>query len=237
MRKAQRIVVVVFAGLALIFFFTRCARYDGSCDAPQAPVAAAPVAPVPTLNPEDALIQSLVATQNVSREAQGQTALTPGLSCQLWTFTGGDRIEPSISGHNQLSGLQYRVSWLLTEPFNQANTVDTQGMSILPEAFQSIYQTYYYVSCTGFIVVTSDDFYTFQVSADDAALVYVDGQLTLNDDNAHSVATVTNAQYLEQGVHSFTVQYAQNGGWQALIINQGNTNDALSVLQPKYFFH
>jgi len=208
------------------------------CPTPVIPVIVQPTPVV--VDPADALltkISALVADENQYRESLGQTALTSGLSCSLYTFTSGDRIEQTIPGHTTLTGFQYVTSFLLSSAFNQPNASSTAGLNILPPALRPVYQNMYFLSCSGSLVVTDDDFYGYSISADDAALLYVDGQLVLNDDNAHSVATVTGQKYLRKGVHSITVQYAQNYGSEALVLQQSSSTQALSVLSPTYFFH
>ena len=174
------------------------------------------VASAPSSQDVDA--QDLINEENASRLAQGQTALSSGLSCNLQTFTGGDRIQASIADHNTLSGLTNVGSFLLAGGFNQEQSSVDVGMNVLPGSIKNVYKTMYLLRCTGYIVVTENQYHSFELTSDDASVMYVDGAKVIDNDNAHATTDKVAVKYLKRGVHSFRLDYAQNYGEQSLVL-------------------
>src|SRR5262249_19551486 len=66
---------------------------------------------------------------------------------------------------------------------------------------------------SGFLKITTAGSYTFQTASDDGSLLYVDGNLVVNNDGSHSLATVTSsAVALGAGMHSIQERYLQGSG-------------------------
>lgn len=180
-----------------------------------------------------AQVNSILAAENVYREGLGQTALSAGLSCTLYTVTGGDRIQSSISGHNTLTGITQVATFLLKKEFNQPESSVNDGMNVLPPALRSVYQNLYLLRCQGQIVVTQTGYVSFETLTDDGSVLYVDGVKIVDNDNNHGIADVSGTRYLRLGVHSFRLDYAQTGsGNQALIVKANGT-----VLDSMFFAH
>lgn len=196
----------------------------------QPPVVVEVPAPVKPLTE----IERLVADENDYRLGLGQTALTPGLSCALYSITGGDRIQASIAGHNTLQGVTQRATFLLKDVvINQPNTPVSEGMSVLPAPLRAVYKNMYLLRCQGQIVVTESGHYNFELTSDDASLLFLDGSKLLDNDNAHGVTTISGSKYLRRGVHAFRLDYVQSGaGNQALILK---AND--SLIDPAHYVH
>jgi PA14 domain len=178
-------------------------------------------------------IERIVADENEYRLGLGQTALTPGLSCTLYSITGGDRIQASIAGHNTLQGVTQRATFLLKDVINQPNTPISEGNSVLPQALRVLYKNMYLLRCQGQIVVTESAHYTFELTSDDASLLYVDGSKLLDNDNAHGVTNVAGTKYLRRGVHTIRLDYVQSGaGHQALILMANG-----GLIDPAHYVH
>lgn len=181
--------------------------------------ARGPAAPVPAVTPFEADVAALVADENDYRLGLGQSALTSGLSCRLHTFTSGDRIQASIAGHNTLAGLSQVASFSYSGPFNQPDSPVGSGLNVLPEPLMSTYQNMFLLRCEGYLVVTETDYYLWELSSDDASLLYIDGSKVIDNDNNHGITSVMGSKYLRRGVHSFRLDFAQAGGGnQALIL-------------------
>ena len=164
-------------------------------------------------------IENLVADENEYRVGQGQAPLSAGLSCALQTFTVGERIQASITVYNTLQGLTNVGAYTLKAAFNQQNSNASDGLNILPTSMKNTYKTNYLLRCTGYVVVTESDYYQFDLTSDDASILYIAGAKVIDNDNAHGVTLKTGTKFLRRGVHSFRLDYAQNGGAQALILN------------------
>lgn len=178
-------------------------------------------------------IERLVADENDYRLGLGQTALTPGLSCTLYSITGGDRIQASIAGHNTLQGVTQRATFLLKDVINQPNTPVSEGMSVLPAPLRAVYKNMYLLRCQGQIVVTESGHYNFELTSDDASVLYIDGSKLIDNDNNHGSTMVAGSKYLRRGVHAFRLDYAQAGGGSQSLILTANG----SLIDPAHYVH
>lgn len=210
--------------------------HDGAVGAAGTPgetiyVPAPPVEEDPT-DPDQQDIEHLVSLKNEWRVVNGQTPLTKNLMCQLFTFTGGDRIQASIAGHNTFTGLTSVGFFEYNGAFNQAESDVNTGMNVLPEPFRSLYKNLYLIRCQGQIVVQDSGYYKFDLTSDDASLLYINGSLLIDNDNNHGPTLVSKIKLLERGIYSFRLDYAQaGGGSQALILK---VND--QSIDSKYYY-
>ncbi len=188
--------------------------------------------PAPPAPPTDA-IQALVDAENDYRESQGQTLLTQGLTCTLYTISGGDRIQASIAGHNTLTGITTVGSYTYKGVFNQGDSNISEGMNVLPPVLRAIYQNMYLLRCQGQLVVTETGYHSFSVRSDDASVLYVAGAKVVDNDNNHGPTTIVGQKLLRKGVYAFRIDYAQSaGGSQALVINMNR-----ALLSNGLLFH
>lgn len=187
-------------------------------------------APVASLS-EDIL--NLVSAENDYREGLGQTLLANGLSCTLYTTTGGDRIQGSIAGHNTLTGLSQVASFTYKGIFNQPDSNVNTFLNVLPAPIQPLYLNNYMLRCQGQLVVTTTGYYTFDLTSDDGSLLYVDGGKLIDNDNNHGSTLVSAQKYLRRGVHAFRLDYAQTGAGNMSLILTANG----SFIDPMYLFH
>lgn len=197
-------------------------------------VAVPAVPPVVTpVDPVASDISALIADENAYRLGLGQSILSSGLSCVLYTTTGGDRIQSSIVGHNTLTGLSQVAAFLLTTEINQPDSPISVGMGVLPLYLRSIYQNMYLLRCQGQIVVRESGYVQFDLTSDDASLLYIDGAKVIDSDNNHGSVLVSGSKYLRRGVHVFRLDYAQaGGGGQSLILKANG-----EIIHPMFLFH
>lgn len=191
------------------------------------------VVTVPAPVPPETAVQQLLNAENEYRLGLGQTALTQGLSCSLKTFTGGDRIQSSIAGHNTFQNLVQKATFTLNVPFNQPQSSINDGMNVLPEPLRSLYKNMYMLTCSGQLVVTETGYVNFQLTSDDASLLYIDGGLLVDLDNNHGTTTGASQKYLRKGVHTIKVVYAQAGAGEQSLVLKANG----AVIDPQYFAH
>lgn len=192
-----------------------------------------PGAPTPVVSDIDADIALVTDQENDYRLGLGQTMLTSGLSCTLYTITGGDRIQSSISGHNTLTGISQVATFLYAGLFAQPDSSTSTGLSVLPPALRPLYTNMYLLRCQGSIVVLDSDYYSFELTSDDGSLLYIDGAKVIDNDNNHGAITVSGMKYLRRGVHTIRLDYAQSGGGnQALVLTSGGLS-----IDPKFYLH
>jgi hypothetical protein len=212
--------------------FMGCSGPRGAIGAP-GPVGPPAVTPDPVVDTVEEQVKAVLDEENAYRLGLGQTMLSPGLSCALSTFTSGDRIQASIAGHNTLAGLSSVGSFLLEETFNQPNASVSDGLNVLPASIRGIYLNLFLLRCQGQIVVTETGYYLFEMSSDDAGLLYVGGSKIIDLDNSHGMQTALGMKYLRKGVHAFRVDFAQSGGGsQALIVKMGG-----ELIDPRLYVH
>lgn len=205
------ILALTFAVFSLTACGPRVTTHDIEVDVPVT------VAPPPPTVQEDVL--GLLADENTYRLSLGQTMLSGGLSCTLYTFASGDRIQASIAGHNTLTPLTSKATFLLNSTVNQGDSSASTGLNILPTAIRPLYSNMYMVRCTGQIVLTETGYHSFSIASDDGSLLYVDGGLLIDNDNNHGILEVGGMKNMRRGVHAFRFDFAQSGGGnQALVI-------------------
>lgn len=188
----------------------------------------------PVVSTEQEQIQALLKDENEYRSGLGQTVLTQGgLSCALYTATAGDRIQSSIAGHDTLSGLVNVANFLLTTEFNQPVAPVSDGLNVLPANVRGVYLNMFMLRCQSQMVVTATGYQLFELTSDDASVLYVNGSKTIDLDNAHGPATALGTKYMRKGVYPLRVDFAQTGGGsQALILKLNG-----SVFSPALYAH
>src|SRR5581483_1306964 len=186
------LIVMVFALLA-----SGCGK--GPQGDPGSPGAPGASYSAPAADPVSAEIQSVVDDENAYRLGLGQTMLSQGLSCTLYTFTSGSTI---LTG-DPLVGLTQVATFLLQNSFNQQNSNVSDGLNVLPPALMAnpLYQNHIKLRCTGYLVVTDTDYYEFDLYSDDGSLLYLDGALLINNDGNHGITLKSGTKYLRKGVH------------------------------------
>lgn len=206
--------------VALAFCLVSCGNDDVTREIVREPAIVNETPPQVSNEAQDLL--NLIQDENDYRAGLGQTMLSSGLSCTLQTFTGGDRIQASVAGHNTLSGLKTVASYSLLSGFNQEQSSVNDGMSVMPPSLRNMYKTNYLLKCSGYFIVLNSDHYKFDLTSDDASVLYVNGSKLIDNDNSHGTTKLSETKYLRRGVHSIRLDYAQNGGEQSLVLNMND---------------
>lgn len=196
------------------------------------PVPGPAITPTPT---DSNSIASLVADENAYRTGLGQTALSLGLSCTLYTITGGQYIQNDATHTPTLTGVVQVATYLYDDVFNQPNASASAPVNVLPAALQAnpAYANLIKLSCQGQIVVTDTNFYDFNLSSDDGSVLYLDGARLIDNDGNHGITSKDGSKYLRKGVHAFRLDFAQTGGGnQALILTSNG-----SLISGAYLYH
>lgn len=203
------VLATVVIGVA-VSLLTGCGQGDRG---PAGPPGATVTASVPTD------IQNLVDDENAYRLGLGQTELSSGLSCTLYTVTGGQFIQNDATHTPTLTGVTQVATFLYSSSFNQLNAPISDGLNVLPAALRPVYQNLFLLRCQGQVVIQNTDYYQFDLASDDGSVLYLDGARTIDNDGNHGINDVTGQKYLRRGVHTFRLDFAQTGaGNQALIL-------------------
>ena len=180
--------------------------------------------PTPTVDPY-VNAESIVNSYNEYRNAIGQESLVPGLSCTLYTV-------PQTTALIVGATLTNVGSFGFNGNFNQPDTSVSVGLNILPTALQQVYQTWFIVKCSGYIVSQNSEFYEFSLTSDDGSNMYIDGGLLINNDGLHAAQSVNGAKFLQANVHSFELDFLQATGYQELILDMNG-----SAIPGQLFYH
>lgn len=63
---------------------------------------------------------------------------------------------------------------------------------------------------SGLINVPEDGVYTFQTRSDDGSVLYIDGELVVNNDGSHAAIPATGLIALKKGMHAYELQYFED---------------------------
>jgi PA14 domain. len=63
---------------------------------------------------------------------------------------------------------------------------------------------------SGVIVVPEDGVYAFQTRSDDGSMLYIDGELVVNNDGSHAAISATGMIALSKGCHSYKLLYFED---------------------------
>ena len=190
-----------------------------------------------TISADQQIVNNLVNQTNVNRQLVGQEPIAPGLSCSVYKF-GTPSVPQSPNSITQATSgapwaLYNTLNFSTAGTFNQPNVNTNLGFNVFPSYIETdpSFQTQYYLRCTGYLVVTTSNYYTWSLTSDDGSILSING-LTVNNDGAHSVQTVTGSQILNQGIYSIQLQYIQFNGNQDLTLTW-NAN----LINPNYLWH
>ena len=64
----------------------------------------------------------------------------------------------------------------------------------------------------GYINIPEDGIYSFYLSSDDGSMLYINGQVIIDNDGLHAPGEVTDQTALKKGYHPIEVQYFDHGG-------------------------
>lgn len=83
---------------------------------------------------------------------------------------------------------------------------------------------YFAFKYESYINITSAGTYKFYTSSDDGSRLYIDGNLVVNNDGAHSTSEKSGSVVLQPGIHSITVTYFEIAGDEVLTVSYEKTS-------------
>lgn len=158
-------------------------------------------------------VARLISEENEYRFRAGQTNLTSGLTCSLYTnlstaLTAFPTSLPSAT-----------LTYGYIGAFNQPNTGVAGGINILPANVRALHTSWYAIRCSGYIAVVNSDYQLFNLTSDDASLLYINNVKVVDNNGNHGSITRSGSVLLKRGVHSFRLDYMQGpAGNQSLIL-------------------
>lgn len=181
-------------------------------------------------------LEDLVQDYNDWRFAQGLSPITPGLNCSLYNLSPVPApagppswYQPSVFPAALPSAA---ASFSYIGEFNQEPIGSAQGINILPHALQTQYTQWYAIRCTGNIVVVESKYYSYELTSDDASLLYIDNVKVVDNDGNHGTQLRSGTRLLQKGVHTFRLDYMSGpGGGQSLIL----TSEGILVPEESFW--
>ena len=90
------------------------------------------------------------------------------------------------------------------------------------------------MTCEGYFLADEDGIYTFVVNADDGVALYLDDELTVDNDGQHPPIEKTGSVPLQKGYHKIRLHYFDAGGGKQLSVSS-KKNGLLYPLSAKLF--
>ena len=148
-------------------------------------------------------ISDIVTDYDIYLEGTGQSPLSSGLSCSLYTVPTSTQSYATATTNSS----NFIATWIYTGDFNVPNENVSVGMPVLPTNLQASYQTWYVFSCKGFYIEPTAGQHNWSINSDDGSIVSLDGTEVLKNDGLHSATTVSTLVDVQDGVHTFELDY------------------------------
>lgn len=169
-------------------------------------------------------VQAVVDEENAYRLKVGTLPLAQGLTCSLYTNLSNALVAFPTSLPSATATYVYKGV------FDQPDVSASLGLNILPPSLRSLYLSWFAVRCTGQIVITESDYYRFDLTSDDASLLYLDNVLLVDNNGNHGATLKSGTKMLRRGVHAFRLDYMQGpAGNQALMLYSGSSPVSASL--------
>jgi hexosaminidase len=88
---------------------------------------------------------------------------------------------------------------------------------------------------TGFIDVPQQGVYTFYLTCDDAGVLKIDNQLTIDNDGMHSAVEKSGQAALQKGLHPFLLNFVEGGGGYTLKLQYSFNGSAPKDIPAGWF--
>ncbi|MDH4016915.1 MAG: PA14 domain-containing protein, partial [Actinomycetota bacterium] len=98
----------------------------------------------------------------------------------------------------------------LLTPIETGGTSPTIGVSVTSET------NYFGLVFTNQINVPTSGDYEFYTNSDDGSILYIDGQVVVDNDGLHGPRTVANSVTLTAGLHDLRVEFFEKGGGEVI---------------------
>lgn len=222
----MKLSTTILALLMLLFtmaLMTGCGN-NGPAWVP-APIATQTVTSTSTATATETTLQEVLDQENAYLESIGQHDLVPGLACTLYT------VPTSTTQIAGTTNLTYAAAFPYVGAFNQPDVPVTDGFNVLPTALQPIFQTWFIMKCTGYMVGLDNNYHQFSLTSDDGSLLTIDS-LLINNDGEHGSQTVSNTKLMTVGAHWFELDFFQAAGYQTLVLSEDGT-----VMDGSLFYH
>ncbi len=102
------------------------------------------------------------------------------------------------------------------------------GLSLRSDNFGIVFE--------GFVEVPADGEWTFSTTSDDGSVLWINGELVVNNDGLHGTRTVSGTTTLTAGVHEIRVAYFEAGGGENLSVRWAGPGVSNSIIPLSSLF-
>jgi len=88
---------------------------------------------------------------------------------------------------------------------------------------------FYALQYTGKIFIAEPGAYTFYTESNDGSLLYINGNVIVDNDGTHSLREASGTVALDAGLHDIVVEYFQNNGSEALTVSWSSSKLRISA--------
>lgn len=96
------------------------------------------------------------------------------------------------------------VDKICMENFNIPKRRFEEGFPGVPNLYE-----WFAIQAKSTLIIPESGEYTFYLSSDDGSILYLDGNIFINNDGVHGVREINNKIYLNKGAHSLEIRYFQ----------------------------
>lgn len=137
------------------------------------------------------------------KKNNGKKKMVDGLKCSVYDLIS---TKPSyLPDFNVLSP----VAEIEVDKLDVVKQNYSAGFPKFPNPLRTQLLEWYGVRCTGYLRIDKKDFYTFFLTSDDGARMYLDNTLFLDNDGLHPTQTKQNSVYLKKGNTPIVIDYFQ----------------------------
>ncbi|MCG3121970.1 MAG: hypothetical protein GIKADHBN_00343 [Phycisphaerales bacterium] len=165
---------------------------------------------------------SVLATVLVARDPENPSNTAPELASEFYATTTNLSAVPDFT-----SLTPYLVT--TTPRLNQGQTLGQLLNSTRSDRVAARF--------TGYVEVPATDLYTFYLSCDDGANMYVGNTQLINHDGSHTYTEKSAEIALKAGKHAIRVEYFENTGWLGLTLSYASSTISKTVIPASALFH
>ena len=177
--------------------------------------------------------------QTVTLTAAVVSSMTPGLTASYYNLSAAPT--GVASAFSLPSGTPTaNASLVATRTDAQVNVPNNYNGFLPTVAVSGLNATNVAAEWSGLIQITQAGLYTFYSSSDDGSLLYIDGNLVVSNDGAHTIADGTAPSIaLSAGDHTLLELYEEGAGYAGLVLGyQGpDTGGLRDIIPANVLFH
>ncbi|ULQ53248.1 glycoside hydrolase family 97 catalytic domain-containing protein [Flavihumibacter fluvii] len=147
---------------------------------------------------------------------------------------------PAITGRTTVSGLSasyYEGKWTMMPDFTKLSPKKKELVTLPDLNLLKTRKEFYAVQFSGYINIPAGGVYTFYIVSDDGAQLLMDGQQLVDNDGCHGDLEKSGEKALAAGMHSFTINYFQNGSGQSLKVYIKGPGTEKKLIPASMFFY